>query len=159
TGIAAACPSRRTRPAWRPTRGGLPRAATASSEGDPSLRGLRPRTPSVPGSLALAPSLVVDVEVERQRLDLVEPGVGQLARLLQPVFDEKVQVVALVQDLDLRPRVQRSQLADLTVLLGDELLVQRGDLDVQVVGGKVEVGTEGEDRRAEPVPFEDELLR
>jgi hypothetical protein len=45
----------------------------------------------------------------------------------------------LVEDLRLHVRVQRLQPADLAVLLGDQLLVERCDLDVDVEVGKVEV--------------------
>ncbi len=53
-----------------------------------------------------------------------------------------MQIVALVEDLATDIRVYCLQLANLLVLLGDELLVHRGDLDEQVVVGKVEIGGE-----------------
>jgi hypothetical protein len=55
--------------------------------------------------------------------------------------------------------VELAQPARLAVLLGDELLVQRRDLDVEVVRGQVEVGCERLDRIALPVGLEREGAR
>jgi hypothetical protein len=65
-----------------------------------------------------------------------------LRRLLQPVLDQEIQVVTLVQDPALDARVELEQTADLAILLGDELLVKGRDFDVEVERPQVEVGRE-----------------
>jgi hypothetical protein len=80
-----------------------------------------------------------------------------LRRGLQPVLDQQVEVVALVEELDLDVGVELPQATGLAVLLRHQLLVQRGDLDVEVVAGEVEVGTEGLDRASLLVPLKREL--
>jgi hypothetical protein len=82
-----------------------------------------------------------------------------LARLFQPVFHEQVQVVALVKNLAFDLGVDLAQPADLAVLLGDQLLVQRGDLDEQVVLRQIEVGSEPLGRDTVVVPFDVERAR
>ncbi|MHB8463939.1 MAG: hypothetical protein ACYDH6_17685 [Acidimicrobiales bacterium] len=54
--------------------------------------------------------------------------------------------------------MQFGQPAYFAVLLGDELLVERRDLDIEVVGRQVEVGAERLRRVALTVPFENERL-
>ena len=88
---------------------------------------------------------------------LVQPRLGQLRRFLQPELHQQVEVVALVEDLHVDLGVQLPQPADLAVLLGDQPLVERGDLDVQVVGRQVEVRPEGLGRLAGAVPLEGEF--
>jgi hypothetical protein len=83
----------------------------------------------------------------------------QLGRLLKPVLHQQVEVVALVEELDLDLRVQLSEAPGLAVLLGHQLLVQGGDLDVEVVVGQVEVRAETLDRLVVLVPLEGELSR
>src|SRR5439155_7154877 len=56
-------------------------------------------------------------------------------------------------------RVQLPEAADLPVLLGHQLLVQRGDLDVQVVRGEVEVRGESLDGVAVRVQLQVERAR
>ena len=79
--------------------------------------------------------------------------------VVQPVLDHEVQVVALVEDLAAHVRVQLAELPHLAVLLGDEALVHRGDLDVDALFGKVEVGRERANRGALLVPFDGKRRR
>ena len=69
-------------------------------------------------------------------------GLDELRRRLEPVLHEQVQVVALVEHADRDLGMLLDEAARLAVLLRHELLVQRGDLDVEVVRGQVEVGGE-----------------
>jgi hypothetical protein len=62
-----------------------------------------------------------------------------LRRLLQAVFDQEVQVIALVQDLALDVRIQLLEAPSLAVLLGYELLVEGRDLDVDIERREIEV--------------------
>jgi hypothetical protein len=68
--------------------------------------------------------------------------VFEVIGLLETVLGDEMQVVTLVEDLAPDVGVVFLQLLDLLVLLGHELLVHRGDLDEEVVVGKVEVGRE-----------------
>jgi len=77
-----------------------------------------------------------------------------LGRLFEPVFHEEVQVVLLVQDLALHVRVQLLQAPYFPVLLGHELLVERGDLYIEVEGRQVEVGREALRRYTFAVPLD-----
>src|SRR2546429_748142 len=81
------------------------------------------------------------VDVEAQRSAFTEL-LAELRRRLEPVLHEQMQVVALVQNLDADFGVQLAEPAGLAVLLRDELLVERGDLDVEVVRRQVEIGAE-----------------
>ena len=72
-------------------------------------------------------------EVERLRFRTEETVGDELRRRLEPVLHEQVQVVALVQHAHVDLGIELLHPARLAVLLGDELLVQRGDLDVEVV--------------------------
>jgi hypothetical protein len=74
--------------------------------------------------------------------------------LLEPVFHEQVEVVALVQDLATNVRVERHQPPHLAVLLGDELLVERRDLYVEVKSGQVEIGRETLRRISLAIPLD-----
>jgi hypothetical protein len=76
--------------------------------------------------------------------------------LLEAVFDHQIEVVALVEDLAVDLGVELLEPPHLSVLLGDELLVHRRDLDVEVVVGQVEVRREILGRDALPVPGEGE---
>src|SRR5436190_869831 len=68
------------------------------------------------------------------------PTFGPLARQsLEPVLRDEREVVALVEALAAHLRIAFPESSDLSVLLRDELLVQRGDLDVEVVLRQVEV--------------------
>ena len=67
-----------------------------------------------------------------------------MIRRRQPVLDQEVQIVTLVEDLATDLGMVLGEQPDLAVLLGDELLVHRGDLDVEILIHDVEVG--GEER-------------
>jgi hypothetical protein len=69
-------------------------------------------------------------------------SLGVFFGLFQTVLHEEVEVVALVEDLALHLGIDLAQPANLAVLLGDELLVHRRDLDVERLLRKVEVGSE-----------------
>ena len=60
--------------------------------------------------------------------------------LFEPVLDEQIQVVALIQDVAPDIWIQGRQPTDLAVLFGYELLVKSGDLDIDVELRQVEVG-------------------
>ena len=62
--------------------------------------------------------------------------------LFEPVLHQQVQVVLLVEDLALHVGIEAQQATNLPILLRDQLLVERRDLDVEVVLGQVEVGRE-----------------
>jgi len=64
--------------------------------------------------------------------------------------------VTLIEDLAANVRIQLSQPPDLAVLLRDEFLVHRGDLDEEIVVRQIEVGTELPDWCPGSVPFERE---
>src|SRR5712691_4616131 len=81
------------------------------------------------------------------------------APVLQAVLHHQRQIVPLVEDLAPDLRVGLAEPPDLPVLLRHQLLVQCGDLDVQVVGGKVEVGSEPLRHVALAVPLQVEGLR
>jgi hypothetical protein len=81
-----------------------------------------------------------EVEAPGRRLER-HPG-GHGAGRLQAVLHEQAEVVPLVEDLAAHLGILLAQAADLAVLLRDQLLVERGDLDVLVVRGEVEVGGE-----------------
>ena len=70
-----------------------------------------------------------------------------------------MQVVALVQHADLDLGVQLAQPARLAVLLRHELLVERGDLDIEVIRGEVEVRGERLRGFAVTIPLERERAR
>jgi hypothetical protein len=61
---------------------------------------------------------------------------------LQPILQQQVEIVALVQDPAADVGVKRAQTPHLAVLLGDQLLIERGYLDVEIELGQVEVGCE-----------------
>jgi hypothetical protein len=77
---------------------------------------------------------------------------SKLLGFLEPVLDEKSQIVPLVEDLCLDVRIEGAQPADLAVLLGDELLVERRDLDVDVEVREIEVRREALCRLAVGIP-------
>jgi hypothetical protein len=80
-------------------------------------------------------------------------------RGLEAVLDEQVEVVTLVEDLAPDVRVVLLQQSDLAVLLGDELLVHRRDLDEQVLVGEEEIGSEVGRRLAVVVELDGEAPR
>jgi uncharacterized protein YunC (DUF1805 family) len=65
-----------------------------------------------------------------------------LGRLLEAVLDQEVEIVALVEHLALHVRVQLVEPTSLAVLLGDQLLIEGGYLDVEIERRQVEVGRE-----------------
>src|SRR5680860_1844631 len=85
--------------------------------------------------------------------------VDELRRWLEAVLDQQVQVVALVEHLDPGARVELAEPARLAILLGHELLVERRDLDVEVVRAEIEVGRETLHRVVVDVAFEGERPR
>jgi hypothetical protein len=60
----------------------------------------------------------------------------------EPVLDQEMQIVTLIEDLAADVRIELLQPAYLAVLLGDQLLVHSGDLDKKVFVAKVEVWSE-----------------
>src|SRR5688500_17945368 len=79
--------------------------------------------------------------------------------VLEPVLRDEREVVALIEDLAPDLRIALAQLTDLPVLPGDELLVQRGDLDVEVELREEEVRGEATHHVALTVPFDVERCR
>jgi hypothetical protein len=77
---------------------------------------------------------------------------GDLGRLLESIFHQQGEIVTLVEDLAPHIWIQLAQATDLAVLLGNELLVQRGDLDVEVELREVEIRREALGRVPVPVP-------
>jgi hypothetical protein len=87
----------------------------------------------------------------------VRTGIVQertLGRFLEAVLDQQVQVVALIQDLADNSWIQRHETAGFAVLLGYQLLIERGYLDINVEVGEVEIGREAARRVAVPVPID-----
>jgi hypothetical protein len=62
--------------------------------------------------------------------------------LFQTVLGHQLEVVALVENLAVDLWMELLEKARLAVLLGHQLLVHRGDLDIKVIVGQVEVGCE-----------------
>lgn len=70
-------------------------------------------------------------------------GCRQLQRtVVQPVLQQEVEIVALVEDLAAHVGVELTQAANLAILLSDQPLVHRGDLDVDALISQIEVGGE-----------------
>lgn len=82
-----------------------------------------------------------------------------MVRLLESVLDHQMEIIALVEHLAFRVGVNGLKTANLLVLLGHEFLVHRRDLDVQVVVGKIEVGSEPFRRLAFGVELDGKALR
>lgn len=61
-------------------------------------------------------------------------------RRLEAVLDQEAHVVPLVEDLAPHAGIKLPETANLTVLLGDKLLVEGRDFDVELIGRQVEVG-------------------
>src|SRR5204863_8520031 len=111
-----------------------------------------------PGALRGRTGGAGGVDIEAQRSASAEL-LAELRRRLEPVLHEQMQVVALVQHLDADLGVQLAEPAGLAVLLRDELLVERRDLDVEVVRRQVEIGTERLHGTAVTVAFQRERAR
>jgi hypothetical protein len=77
-----------------------------------------------------------------------------LGGFLEAVLDQKVQVIALIQDLAYDPWVQRHETAGLAVLLGHQLLVERGDLDIEIEIGQIEIWREAPGCVSMPIPLD-----
>ena len=77
-----------------------------------------------------------------------------LTWLFETVFHQKVQVVALVKDLALDVRIKLSQPSHLSVLLGNELLIKSGYLDVEIILREIEVGSEPLSRNPVAIPLD-----
>lgn len=77
-----------------------------------------------------------------------------LTRFFETVFHEKVQVVALVKDLALDVWIKFSQPSHLSVLLGNELLIKSGYLDVEIILREIEVGSELLSGNSVAIPFD-----
>src|SRR6478735_3455229 len=157
--------TRRTRPRARDTRG-APRARRCTGSASPTrrtapcvlqARGARRRAASASRALRgwAAPPPGLGEQVERRGAG----AVGELRRRLEAVLHEQLQVVTLVEHLDLDLGVQLDEAARLAVLLRHQLLVERGDLDVEVVRREVEVGREGLRRVAFTIALEHEGAR
>jgi len=86
-------------------------------------------------------------------------AVGELRRRLEAVLHEQLQVVALVQDADIDVGIALTQPPRFSILLGHELLVQRRDLDEEVVGRQKEVGCECLSGTILAVPLQRERAR
>jgi hypothetical protein len=83
-------------------------------------------------------------------------GVGLI---LQTVLEQEVHVVALVEDLALHVGIKLLKPAHLAVLLGDELLVERRDLYVEVELREIEIGREAVGHVAGAIPVDVERGR
>ena len=83
----------------------------------------------------------------------------EVLRCLEPVLDEQVQVVTLVEDLAADVGMVLLEEPHLAVLLRDELLIHRGDLDEEVLVGEVEVRGEVGRRLPVTVEFDGEAAR
>jgi len=80
-------------------------------------------------------------------------------RFLETVLDQEVQIVTLVEHLALDVRMVFPEKSYLAVLLCHKLLAHRGDFDVDVILGQVEVGSEVLRRFSTPIPFDGEGMR
>lgn len=80
-------------------------------------------------------------------------------RFLKPVLHQKIEIVALIEHLAFDMRVVFSQESYLPILLRHEFLAHCGDLDVHVIFGKIEVGSEETGWFAFVVPFHSEDIR
>ena len=85
------------------------------------------------------------------------PGQPLVQRELA-VLEHQRPEVAGVEQLDVEVRVELAQPAQLAVLLADELLAQRGHLEVEVQVGQVEVGREALDHVTVQVPQDRERV-
>src|SRR5262245_1139849 len=88
-----------------------------------------------------------------------DPRADSARDVLEAVLVHQGQVVALIEDLAVDAGVQLAKPAHLPVLLRDQSLVQRGDLDVQVVLREVEVRREPLHDVAVAIPLEVERRR
>jgi hypothetical protein len=85
----------------------------------------------------------------------VEVGIG----FLEAVLDEEIEIVSLIEDLALDVRVVLPELTNLSVLLCDELLTHRRDLNVHIVFRQIEVRPEVPGRLTVVIPFEGKRMR
>jgi hypothetical protein len=80
-------------------------------------------------------------------------------RFLKSVLHQKIEIVTLIEDLAFDLRVVFSQESYLPILLRYEFLTHCGDLDVHVIFGKIEVGSEEAGWFSFVVPFQSEGIR
>jgi hypothetical protein len=78
---------------------------------------------------------------------------------LESVLHQQMEIVALVEHLALDMGVMFSQEADFSVLLGHEFLAHCRDLDIYVILGKIEIGSEKTGWVSFVVPFKGEGIR
>ena len=76
--------------------------------------------------------------------------------LFQAVLHQQMMEVPLVEDLAPHVRIQIAESPHLAVLLGDEFLVHRRDLDEEVIVREIEVGPELLNRRPRRIPLDHE---
>lgn len=74
--------------------------------------------------------------------------------LLEPIFDEQVEVVTLIEDLALHIWVEFTQSPNFTILFRDQLLVESSYLDVKAVLGKIEIRSETLRGYSIAIPFD-----
>ena len=79
-----------------------------------------------------------------------------IPRLLESVLDQEVVEIPLVEDLASDIRIELPKAADFPVLLGHELLVHRGDLDVEIILWQIEIRPELFRDHPGRVPFDGE---
>lgn len=75
-----------------------------------------------------------------------DPGRGrdivEVVWILQTVFDDQLQVVALVKDLAMHVGIELRHHPHFAILLGYQLLIHRCYLDEQILSGEEEIGRE-----------------
>ena len=78
---------------------------------------------------------------------------------LEPVLDEKIQVVALIEDLAADLWVELAEPSNLAILASNQFLIHRGYLDELILFRQVEVRPKELHGVAVVVPFDCELAR
>ena len=78
---------------------------------------------------------------------------------LESILDEKVEIIALIEHLALDVRMVLSEQSNLAVLLRDEFLAHRRDLDVDIVLPKIEIRPEIPGGFPVLAPFEGKRVR
>jgi hypothetical protein len=84
---------------------------------------------------------------------------GQVVRVFESVFLDQIQVIPLIEDLATHIRIEVAEQSDFGVLLGDQLLAHRGDLDEEVVVWQKEIRCEVLLRSPIPIPGDRERPR
>ena len=92
-----------------------------------------------------------------------DPGRGRylvhVVGFFEPVLDQQLEVVTLIEDFAVDVGVELFQPTNLPVLLGDQLLIHRGDFDEEVVAREVEIRCEEPGRLPFFVPGDREGAR